>query len=261
MHCKSRGFTLIELLVVIAIIAILAAILFPVFAQAREKARQATCISNMKQFTLGMMMYVQDYDETFPSQDPDPSRPQLMDDLWMFVLVPYIKGAPRNWADARGNIYSCPSNINLQLVSDSVVQQARIFHGWDLATLFNLTRRPDGRWAWHNSYCINDSVIGETGLGFISLAAWGRPAEEYLFMESTFDTDVDSNDVDLEDDEIFMKHTNGMNLAYVDGHVKWMRDARVPTDSSRYNGQGRPVYYSSSGSALSPWRPVYPPGQ
>jgi prepilin-type N-terminal cleavage/methylation domain-containing protein len=63
---RRRGFTLIELLVVIAIIAILAAILFPVFAQAREKARQATCLSNIKQISLGAMMYTQDYDETYP---------------------------------------------------------------------------------------------------------------------------------------------------------------------------------------------------
>src|SRR5215203_4948042 len=65
-HTMRRGFTLIELLVVIAIIAILAAILFPVFAQARESARMTSCLSNMKQLSLGMMMYVQDYDEKFP---------------------------------------------------------------------------------------------------------------------------------------------------------------------------------------------------
>jgi prepilin-type N-terminal cleavage/methylation domain-containing protein len=70
---RHSAFTLIELLVVIAIIAILAAILFPVFAQAREKARQTTCISNMKQAALGIMMYTQDYDETMDLPLPERS--------------------------------------------------------------------------------------------------------------------------------------------------------------------------------------------
>src|SRR4030042_2067877 len=64
---RDRGFTLIELLVVIAIIAILAAILFPVFARAREAARKATCLSNLKQITLAAIMYAQDYDEVLPT--------------------------------------------------------------------------------------------------------------------------------------------------------------------------------------------------
>src|SRR5215210_4505553 len=68
---RHRAFTLIELLVVIAIIAILAAILFPVFAQAREKARQISCLSNMRQVGLGLQMYAQDYDETLPNNRAD----------------------------------------------------------------------------------------------------------------------------------------------------------------------------------------------
>jgi prepilin-type N-terminal cleavage/methylation domain-containing protein/prepilin-type processing-associated H-X9-DG protein len=90
-----RGFTLIELLVVIAIIAILAAILFPVFAQAREKARAIACISNEKQIGLAFMLYVQDYDETFPMQEYDMVGPPTCDDttavLWTTLLYPYIK--------------------------------------------------------------------------------------------------------------------------------------------------------------------------
>ena len=67
---RRKGFTLIELLVVIAIIAILAAILFPVFARARENARKSNCLSNLKQLGNGMMMYVQDYDECFTGYFP-----------------------------------------------------------------------------------------------------------------------------------------------------------------------------------------------
>src|SRR5450756_518385 len=93
-HCAHDGFTLIELLVVIAIIAILAAILFPVFAQAREKARQITCVSNEKQIGLATLMYIQDYDETFPLcyfNYPDANNPSTGFTEWSTAVNPYIK--------------------------------------------------------------------------------------------------------------------------------------------------------------------------
>jgi prepilin-type N-terminal cleavage/methylation domain-containing protein/prepilin-type processing-associated H-X9-DG protein len=111
---NSSGFTLIELLVVIAIIAILAAILFPVFAQAREKARQASCLSNCKQHGLGVMMYAQDYDEFLPQtgwQGPctNPAPSDLAPDdryfsgvfAYPIAINPYVK----NW-----QIWACPSD-------------------------------------------------------------------------------------------------------------------------------------------------------
>lgn len=108
---EKRGFTLIELLVVIAIIAILAAILFPVFAKAREKARQASCQSNVKQLTLGMLMYTQDYDETlppwivgmsgtFPNGDPASSGDPAGYQIWLTCIYPYVKN---------NKVFVCPS--------------------------------------------------------------------------------------------------------------------------------------------------------
>jgi prepilin-type N-terminal cleavage/methylation domain-containing protein/prepilin-type processing-associated H-X9-DG protein len=96
---NRRAFTLIELLVVIAIIAILAAILFPVFAQAREKARQTSCLSNQKQLGLGVMMYAQDYDETYP-MTANYGEPTVSRTLWSDQVAPYLKNR---------DIFKCPS--------------------------------------------------------------------------------------------------------------------------------------------------------
>jgi len=123
---RFRGFTLIELLVVIAIIAILAAILFPVFAQAREKARQATCISNFKEIGLGMMMYVQDYDEFYMAGQreipPYTGNNQAHTLDWTYEIGPYIKngslGSLVQSSDGNtvegyaGGIFNCPSASN-----------------------------------------------------------------------------------------------------------------------------------------------------
>src|ERR1041385_5961651 len=98
-HRKQDGFTLIELLVVIAIIAILAAILFPVFAQAREKARQTSCLSNTKQWGLGITMYVQDYDETMPISGYEAFLNPTS--YWWNSVAPYVKNSA---------VAACPSD-------------------------------------------------------------------------------------------------------------------------------------------------------
>ncbi len=97
---RRSGFTLIELLVVIAIIAILAAILFPVFARAREKARQSSCLANVKQLGLAMMQYCQDYDESFPTLGYNWSYGGWGDRAWSWRIEPYAKNE---------GIYRCPS--------------------------------------------------------------------------------------------------------------------------------------------------------
>ena len=98
MNKRRRGFTLIELLVVIAIIAILAAILFPVFAQAREAARKASCQSNLKQISAGLMMYVQDYDEMLcPTRI---GHVAWREGVWDYLIQPYVKNS---------QIFKCPS--------------------------------------------------------------------------------------------------------------------------------------------------------
>ena len=97
------GFTLVELLVVIAIIAILAAILFPVFAQVRDKARMASCGSNMRQLALGVMMYAQDLDDTLPMVTNYAAATTAPDRVWMASVQPYIKNT---------GIFLCPSAAN-----------------------------------------------------------------------------------------------------------------------------------------------------
>jgi prepilin-type N-terminal cleavage/methylation domain-containing protein/prepilin-type processing-associated H-X9-DG protein len=96
-----RGFTLIELLIVIAIIAILAAILFPVFARARENARKASCLSNLKQLGLGIMQYSQDYDEYNPPAAGYAGQSNWWDASWVTITQPYVKSV---------QIFRCPSD-------------------------------------------------------------------------------------------------------------------------------------------------------
>lgn len=160
---SRRAFTLIELLVVIAIIAVLAAILFPVFAQAREKARQTQCTSNLRQIGMAITQYLQDYDEAFPCNwygSLWPSAPRTNRYKWMDAVYPYIKNE---------GIFRCPS--------DSGSRSRYVYYQ-------NLPDASVNNWG---SYCTNvaywdpgpgqppssDVTSGQT----VRLAAVMRPAE------------------------------------------------------------------------------------
>jgi len=170
----QRGFTLIELLVVIAIIAILAAILFPVFAQAREKARQSSCLSNLKQLGTGLTLYLQDYDDVFPFNwfgatpavwwvtQPESGPGSGLAYKWMDAIYPYVKNE---------RIFTCPS--------DGSPRGEYIYRGRLTAPVPTEWNKPETtRWG---SYCINMANWGQAlGRGVPPTSQWGDRGNHLL---------------------------------------------------------------------------------
>jgi len=214
MTVKRKAFTLIELLVVIAIISILAAILFPVFARARENARRASCMSNLKQLALGMMMYTQDYDEKFPNYVGDTSfytgpGSKARSAGWAYTLQPYVKSL---------QILQCPSTTTTfshdsgtagyteyaENIYLSFNPTTSAFQGINLATL---TQPP--LTVMLSDYIPNCSENWTGGNKTSStLGTPGKLADLYYNPTNGY---------------LVARHLDGANFAYTDGHVKWSK--------------------------------------
>jgi len=211
MRQSRRAFTLIELLVVIAIIAILAAILFPVFAKAREKARQSSCSSNVKQIVLATVQYVQDYDETYPQYTGG-----------LTGLVAPVRGTGRLTPHDKVypyvtnvQVFTCPSATNLGTASYGFHSQ--LMSGRALGTII----QPAGTINWAESA---NMTAASAALECPSWAAAGSADWEVLFHQTPTGGAASGYYNGTNGyRRVHSRHNEGLNVGFVDGHVKWLK--------------------------------------
>lgn len=235
---KRSGFTLIELLVVIAIIAILAAILFPVFAQAREKARAISCLSNTKQLGLATLMYVQDYDEQFGGGSTNISGKDNACDgfrWWLDMIEPYVKNK---------QLKNCPDEkISLSTFDPTLADEPGTGCKDDGGT-----SKYYSSYSWSVIICFADATNGFNTFGCTpwdlslmkyhgitrgtALAAVARPSDVIAIMDTRnayietwadFMTDLRRVPETPTDVGLAYRHSDGFNSVYVDGHSKFSR--------------------------------------
>ena len=240
---RRSGFTLIELLVVIAIIAILAAILFPVFAQAREKARAASCLSNLKQIGTGWMMYVQDYDETIPSGWEDPAvgghggfhnavQPYMKN--YKIVACPSAIKADA-WSYTYNDILNYKSLAAVDRPADTIVEFDSTLTNWCApgSTCYGASSTFWGWWKpelWQNAGNFwSDSAV--------------NPRAKLLTTLNGESLDVDPNGTSgINGHRTGMpryRHNEGINIIYGDGHAKSARKGSLELWMFRYTIQNR----------------------
>ena len=235
----TKAFTLIELLVVIAIIAILAAILFPVFARARENARRTSCLSNLKQIGLGVLQYTQDYDERYPMRYyGGAGSPRQEVNSWRRQIFPYVKSS---------QLFACPSNTrNSTLADDS-----------DPTKMTN-AGLPTGSPQFTISYAINASDNFNNSTKADGTTYNGNPPSEYNSAQSLSAIEASAETIlvtemtqtqnsftgDLPDipswgkaDYAFPGHLNFVNFLFCDGHAKALKPSTTGSPKNMWTIQ------------------------
>ncbi|MBQ7256648.1 MAG: DUF1559 domain-containing protein [Abditibacteriota bacterium] len=213
----KKGFTLIELLVVIAIIAILAAILFPVFAQAREKARQTSCLSNCKQIGTALQLYVDDYDETVPLMWYN-SNPFPTDNSYpccMFTTMDFIYGGPALWTTWMDAIFPYVKNRNIFICPSGGKNLAGYGYNGNLVGGYTV-------WTQENAKPINLAQINNSSqLTFIGDTLQG----------GTYSAMPLSSALIYAYKKNINRHISGMNWTFCDSHAKYYKDSAGPASA------------------------------
>ena len=255
-HIKTQNssnfrsaFTLIELLVVIAIIAILAAILFPVFARARENARRASCQSNLKQIALGIKQYIQDYDEKFPNQMVPGGNSANPPVGWADTIQPYLKSL---------QIYQCPSDETPPPSNPASPGTAGYTDYFINAALGNTGSASS---PIYNNGGISEAAVENSSLTILSADTTSRNAAgTSINSASTARFRCNGNAARGSNSSseynapsygtagvaytgaVYPKHLGGANIAYVDGHVKWQK---VNDSTGTTAGNARGLIYNA----------------
>ncbi|MDR3708973.1 MAG: prepilin-type N-terminal cleavage/methylation domain-containing protein [Capsulimonadaceae bacterium] len=277
MDRSKRGFTLIELLVVIAIIAILAAILFPVFATAREKARASVCESNLKQIGLAFGQYSQDYDEQWPMAYEYVTATSATVTDWDLLIQPYLKVAVSDAVGTSSSVFACPDDTITRAASSGIPAGTP-------ARTYSLVRTAVGG----NLGIVQLAVAGTTTYSYapcIPISQVPNVSGTFLICEypeksnvlghwNNEGADVDcpsggcagrtaptwvAQDYALESGEYanVPLHNGGWNYLFCDYHVKWMRPEK--TVGTGVNNSGKGVnssgnsYTCSLANPCGPW--------
>lgn len=266
----NNGFTLIELLVVIAIISILAAILFPVFARARENARRASCMSNLKQLGLGVMMYVQDYDEKYPrsltltTETPQPGGYTWSTGVWFWqqMLYPYTKSF---------EVIDCPSapvvpfNTSNQAVpfyGNYGVNEMLLAFGTSPVVSMAAVQSPSSTYMMMDAgayvvapayvtigYSGHDITAPHGGYWYLPGTGPGSAVNGPVIATTSFTTLGQPN---MPGDYAGGRHFGGVNIAFADGHVKWLQSQTVYVEAKKCTDC---AYTFTTHAAQSAWNP------